>query len=145
MQSATGLRRAGWITAIGIALWAGRSLLADDDTAPAQGRVLVPKYRLGVAFAPVPAALNEQMNLKGEGLLVERVGPGGPAHKAGVKRGDILLAVGNKPIKKYADAVEWLNASDGKASLKLLRGGKTIAVAVTLEKHRKGDEKVLVP
>jgi S1-C subfamily serine protease len=70
--------------------------------------------------------------------------PGGPAHKAGIKRGDILLAVGDKPIKQYGYAVEGLNASEGKVSLKLLRGGKTITVAVTLTKH-KGDEKILVP
>ena len=113
--------------------------------AKSQGRVLVPKYRLGVSFAPVPAALNEQLDLKGEGLLIERVGPDGPAHKAGVKRGDILLAVGDKPIKKYGDAVEGLNASAGKASLKLLRGGTKITVAVTLTKHRKDDEKIFVP
>jgi C-terminal processing protease CtpA/Prc len=109
-----------------------------------QGRVLVPKYRLGAAFAPIPMALNEQLDLKGAGLLIERVGPGGPADKAGIKRGDILLAVGDKPIKQYADAVEGLNASEGKASLKLLRGGKAITVPVTLTKH-KGDEKIFVP
>ena len=116
-----------------------------NKRAKSQGRVLVPKYRLGVAFAPIPAALNEQLGLKGEGLLIQRVGPGRPAHKAGIKRGDILLAAGDKPIKQYGDAVEGLNASEGKASLKPLRGGKTITVAVTLTKHRKGDEKILVP
>ena len=181
MQYATWLRRAGWITAIVIALSAGRSLLAGDDPAadeqvptaqeatPAdeptppkeaaeskeakraknvakpQGRVLIPKYRLGAALAPVPPALNDQLDLKGEGVLIQRVAPGGPADKAGIKRDDILLAVGDKPIKKYVDLVEASNASGGKMSLKLLRGGKTIIVAVTLDKHRKGDEKIFIP
>ena len=113
--------------------------------AKSRGRVLVPIYRLGVAFAPIPATLNDQFKLKGEGLLIQRVAPGGPADKAGIKRDDILLAVGDKPFKQYGDAVEGLNASDGKASLKLLRDGKTITVTVTLTKHRKGDEKIFIP
>jgi predicted metalloprotease with PDZ domain len=113
--------------------------------AKSQGRVLIPKYRLGAALAPVPSALNEKLNLKGEGLLVERVAPGGPADKAGIKRDDILLAVGDKPIKQYADLVEGSNASGGKLLLKVLRDGKTSTVTVTLDKHRKGDEKIFVP
>jgi serine protease Do len=109
------------------------------------GRALVPKYRLGAAFASIPAALNDQFKLEGQGLLIQRVAPDGPADKAGIKPDDILLAVGDKPIKQYADAVEALNASDGRVTLKLLREGKSITVAVTLAKHRKGDEKILVP
>jgi hypothetical protein len=151
---------------------AGRALLADDDAVDEQAakeaalaeeptlpqepaepkeskrakvRVLVPKYRLGAALAPIPAALNEKLDLKGEGLLIERVAPGGPADKAGIKRHDILLAVGGKPIRQYADLVEGSNASGGKMTLKVLRGGKTSTVTVTLTKHRKGDEKILVP
>ena len=115
------------------------------NVAKPQGRVLIPKYRLGAALAPVPSALNDELDLKGEGVLIQRVAPFGPADKAGIKRDDILLAVGDKPIKKYVDLVDASNASGGKMSLKLLRGGKTIIVAVTLDKHRKGDEKDLHP
>jgi S1-C subfamily serine protease len=126
-------------------LRAGNTITAAVTPATFQGRVLVPKYRLGAAFTSIPAALNDQSKLKGEGLLIERVAPDGPAGKAGIKPDDILLAVGDKPIKQYADAIEALNASAGKATLKLLRDGKTITVAVTLDKHRKGDEKILAP
>jgi S1-C subfamily serine protease len=181
MRYATCLRRAGWITTIGIALSAGRSLPASDapaageqvltaqedvpadeptpskeateakepkrttNVANPQGKVVIPKYRLGAALAPVPPALDEQFGLKAVGVLIQRIAPGGPADKAGIKRDDILLAVGDKPIKKYGDLVEASNASGGKMSVKLLRGGKTIIVAVTLDKHRKGDEKVFIP
>ena len=96
-------------------------------------------------MAPVPPAINDQLQLKGEGMRIQRVAPGGPAEKAGIKRDDILVAVGDKPIKKYSDLVEASNASGGKMSLKLLRGGKTLIVAVTLDKHRKGDEKMFIP
>jgi S1-C subfamily serine protease len=110
-----------------------------------QGRVLVPKYRLGAALTSIPEALNDRFKLKGEGLLVQRVAPGGPADKAGIKPNDILLTAGDKPIKLYADAIEAFNASEGNAKLRLLRGGKTITVAVTLDKHRKGDEIIYIP
>jgi S1-C subfamily serine protease len=174
VQYARWLRRTGWGVAVVIALSAAwRSLVADDraavdkqgpaseEAAPAaggskeakraknvakpQGRVLIPKYRLGAALAPVPPALNNQLDLKGEGLLIQRVAPDGPAHKAGIKRDDILLTVGDKPIKKYGDLVEASNASGGKMSLKLMRGGTTVIVVVRLDKHRKGDEKMLIP
>jgi hypothetical protein len=49
-----------------------------------QGRVVIPIYRLGAALAPVDPALKDPRNLKGEGLLVQRVAPGGPADKAGI-------------------------------------------------------------
>jgi S1-C subfamily serine protease len=110
-----------------------------------RGRVVVPKYRLGAALAPVPAALDEQLNLQGAGLLIERVAIDGPAQKAGIKQHDILLAIGDQPIKQYIDMVEATNASDGKVSLTLLRDGETITVTVMLTKHRRGDEKILVP
>lgn len=126
-------------------LRAGKTNTVAVTPATFQGRVLAPKYRLGAAFTSIPAALNEQLDLKGEGLIIERVAPGGPAEKAGIKPDDILLAVGGKPIKQYADAVEALNASEGQVTLKLLRAGQTVTVAVTLTKHRKGDEKIYIP
>jgi S1-C subfamily serine protease len=61
------------------------------------------------------------------------------------KPDDILLSVDDKPIKQYAEAIEAFNASGGSVTLKMLRHGKTIIVAVTLDKHRKGDERILVP
>jgi S1-C subfamily serine protease len=155
--------------AIGILLLAGRSLpannhAADEPAPPAAdaatqtkdakqdndgeklpGRVIIPKYRLGAALAPVPKKLNDQLKLDGAGLLIDRVAPGGPAEKAGVKRNDILLAIGDRPIMRYVDLVEASNASGPKTSMKLLRDGKPITVTVTLDKHRKNDEKVRVP
>src|SRR5690349_5007589 len=106
---ASWLRRTVGLTAIGIALSVGGSLPANDQ-APADeqpppatdaaaqpkdakqakeddkppGRVIIPKYRLGASLAPVPAKLNDQLKLNGEGLLIERVAPEGPAAKAGI-------------------------------------------------------------
>ncbi len=100
-----------------------------------------PKFRLGLHLSPVSPALNEQLDLKGEGLVVEHVLPEGPADKAGIKRNDILLAVGDTPIKSIPGLLEVESASEGKElSLKLLRGGKPITVNVTPTKHEGGAE-----
>jgi hypothetical protein len=105
-----------------------------------QFKVAAPKFRLGLQLAPVSPALNDQLDLKGEGLVIEHVAPDGPADKAGIKRHDILMAVGDKPIKSIPDLLEAENASEGKEmSLKLLRGGKPVTVAVTPAKHEGGD------
>ena len=53
-----------------------------------------------------------QLDLKGEGLLVEHVGKEGAAAKAGIQVNDILLAANAKPLKKPADVEVVL--TDGK-------------------------------
>jgi predicted metalloprotease with PDZ domain len=163
MRYATWLRCAVCLAATGITLSSSHLLSADGPAPPSSakeskeakqpddgaekppGRVIIPKYRFGAALGPVPAKLNEELKLNGEGLIIDRVAPAGPAEKAGIKRGDILLAIGDRPIKKYGDSVEAANAAGPKTSIKLLRDGKPITVSITFDKHRKNDEKVFVP
>jgi hypothetical protein len=98
-------------------------------------RRYAPGYRLSVSIAPLPRALDEQLGLKGEGVLVTSVAEGGPADKAGIKPHDIVMAAGDKPIKGQGDLLEAVKAADGKElSLKLMRGGKPTTVTVTPEK-----------
>ena len=54
---------------------------------------------LGVTIQPVDADLAASMNLPAaRGAIVTSVQAGGPAEKAGVKRGDVITAVNNQPI-----------------------------------------------
>ena len=54
---------------------------------------------LGVTIQPVDADLAASMNLPAaRGAIVTGVQAGGPAEKAGVKRGDVITAVNNQPI-----------------------------------------------
>jgi hypothetical protein len=96
----------------------------------------LPKYRLDIQLSPVSKALDQQLELKGEGVVVDHVSPDGPAAKAGIKENDILLAVGDKPIKGPSGLMGTVDASEGKElSIKLLRAGKPMSVTVTPEKR----------
>ena len=82
----------------------------------------------------MPKALDAQLNLHGEGLLVEHVSKDGPAAKAGIEANDVLLAVDGMPLKEAGDLEAALN--EGKEiSLKVLRGGKPLTISVTPAKR----------
>lgn len=100
-------------------------------------------YRLGLRLAPVPRPLNEQLDLKGEGMVVARVEPDSPAAKAGFKENDVLLSAGEKSIKSPGDLSEAVAKSEGKElSLKLVRGGKPQTISATPEKAKEDVERL---
>ena len=54
---------------------------------------------LGVTIQSVTADLAQSMNLPAaRGAIVTSVAPGGPADRAGIKRGDVITAVNNQPV-----------------------------------------------
>jgi serine protease Do len=56
---------------------------------------------LGVAIQPVTPAIARAMGLpKPEGALVSDVTPGSPAEKAGLRRGDVVLAINGESINE---------------------------------------------
>jgi S1-C subfamily serine protease len=59
---------------------------------------------LGVVTAPAPlaAALRERFG-RASGLRVAEVVPGGPAARAGLRIGDLLLTAGGRPVEKAQD------------------------------------------
>ena len=67
-----------------------------------QGRVT--RGRIGVGIGEVTKEVAEALGLsKTSGALVRSVEPGGPAEKAGLEPGDILLRFDGKPIEKSTD------------------------------------------
>jgi PDZ domain len=156
MQFATRLCRAGLLgafaTTIGI-----NTALADEPEPPAaregaevrrealprvrheiMRKVLIndvaasSKYWLDMKLTGVPKALDAQLQLEGAGALVADVGTDGPAAEAGIKTHDVVMAVGDKPIKRLPDLVDEIDKSEGKeVSLKILRGGKPITLTIT--------------
>jgi hypothetical protein len=139
MISATGLRRASWLGALGILMLTAGPLPAQQPGPVVTGLYRPTKYQLDMHLAPVPKPLDEQLELKGQGVLVVRVSPEGPAAKAGVKAHDIVLAVGDTPVKGPSDLMDAVDKSEGKElSLKLMRAGKPITVAITPENRTEG-------
>lgn len=99
----------------------------------ASGRV--PRGWLGVALRPVavPDELREAAS-EATGLMVMSLSPEGPAAKAGIVPGDIVLSVDGTSARRLRSVLAQLGAdSVGKSvSLRLIRGGAVIAVEATI-------------
>jgi membrane-associated protease RseP (regulator of RpoE activity) len=93
------------------------------------------EYFIGVAINPVDDALRAQLELElpaGQGAIVNQVVSGSPAEKAGVKKYDVILELGGKPIdspQALTSQVETLQ--DKPTTLKLLRAGKLMTLRIT--------------
>jgi S1-C subfamily serine protease len=66
------------------------------------GRVRRAYLGLAMTPGPVPAAWRERLGRK-TGLLVAEVVAGGPAARAGLRQGDLLLTVAGKPVAVAQD------------------------------------------
>jgi hypothetical protein len=69
---------------------------------------------VGAEVAPLTAAIAANQGLDvSEGLLVESVAPNGPADRAGLRPGDVILAAGSIPVANTVDfELPLLRASD---------------------------------
>jgi len=91
---------------------------------------------MGVAIQEVSQSLAQSFGLdKPRGALVAAVEPGGPADKAGIKPGDVLLSVNGKAVDRSAELPPLVAAvkPGTKANFDVWRDGakRTIAVTVT--------------
>lgn len=95
----------------------------------------VPRGWLGVALRPV-AVPDELRATAGEatGLMVMSLNPQGPAAKAGIVAGDIILSVDGTSARRLRSVLAHLGSdSVGKSvSLRVIRGGAVIAVEATI-------------
>lgn len=93
---------------------------------------------LGVGLAPSAVAnrLRRSVGLpEREGLLVQAVMPSGPADSAGLEPGDLLVAVGDRPLARIDDLMEALDgvAADATLTLTVVRGVEERTVAVRFD------------
>ncbi|NWG31117.1 MAG: Do family serine endopeptidase [Rhodocyclaceae bacterium] len=93
---------------------------------------------IGVEVQDMTAELAESFGVKSEeGALIAGVMRNGPADKAGVRPGDILVSVAGKPVKDAQVMLELIAAlpPGEKARFGLLREGKPIDVEITIGKR----------
>ncbi|HTH94234.1 MAG TPA: Do family serine endopeptidase [Rhodocyclaceae bacterium] len=95
---------------------------------------------IGVEVQELTPELAESFKLPdSDGALIAGVVRGGPADKAGVKPGDILLSVEDKPVKDAQTMLEIIAAQEpGKVDqFKLRRAGQELTLSVTIGKRPK--------
>jgi serine protease Do len=93
----------------------------------------VERGRIGIAIQEVTAPLAKSFGLeKPMGGLVSTVEKGGPADKAGMKAGDVILGVNGKAIERSTEIPPLVAAikPGAKANFEVWRDGKKQAVAI---------------
>src|SRR5262249_56274764 len=104
-----------------------------EDQLVKTGKVV--RGRIGVTIQDVNAQLAESFGLdRPRGALVSSVEKDGPAAKAGLQPGDVILAVNGKPIERYGELSGAIAAMKPgtDATLDVWRGGKKISVTVKI-------------
>jgi serine protease Do len=97
------------------------------------GRVI--RGRIGVTIAPVTKEVAEAIGLGApRGALVQNVEPDGPADKAGVEAGDIIVKVDGQGVEKSGDLPRIIGSikPGSKAALQVFRRGSTKDLGVTV-------------
>ena len=94
--------------------------------AEALGRGEAPaRPQLGLALAPPRAARRMRAAVglpEREGLLVRGVEPGSPAERAGLERGDLLVAAAGRPLHGFDELLDALEAAAGTLALTVVCG-----------------------
>ncbi len=90
---------------------------------------------LGVAIQPITAAIAESLQLpEPRGALVSTVTEGGPAERAGIQVGDVIVNFDGKPIKEPGELplVVAQTPVGRKVDVAVVRAGKEVKLTVTI-------------
>src|SRR5580693_635336 len=116
--------------------------LQDRAGALARGESAQPP-KLGVAIAPnhVARRLRRAVGLpEVDGLLIRDVAQDSPAARAGITRGDLIVAAAGRPVRTPDDLFDALQATaGGTIELNLIRGTSEVTTQVTLGDHGQPD------
>jgi serine protease Do len=121
------------------------------DQLKASGRVT--RGRIGVQIGEVTKDVAESLGLaRAQGALVQRVEAGGPAEKAGLEAGDIILKYNGAAIERPSDLPRMVGATKpgAKATVNIWRKGSARDLTVTVveleaDKPKQAEEKKAKP
>jgi len=113
------------------------------DTLLEKGRI--PRGYLGIGLQPVrlPEALRQSLQRNEKtAVIVLDVDPNGPAHKAGIVIGDILVSLGGRQVAQLGDIQSQLHGEViGKpVAVKFIRGGAIQEVSILIGERLHGGE-----
>jgi serine protease Do len=103
------------------------------DQLKSSGRVV--RGRIGVGIADVTKEVAEALGLKpARGALIRSIEAGGPAERAGIEVGDIILEFNGRPINKVSDLPRLVGSTrpGTEAPLRIWRKGETRKLQVTV-------------
>ncbi|WP_457639923.1 Do family serine endopeptidase [Persephonella sp.] len=91
----------------------------------------VKRSKIGVLIQPLTPELAKHFGVK-KGVLVSQVVKDGPADKAGIKSGDIIIAVNDKPVSKVSELQKYVmrNPPGTKLKITVVRNGKKMDIYV---------------
>src|SRR6266540_3749212 len=97
-----------------------------------QGKVT--RGYLGMGIVPVTDEVKESFNLSEErGALVQTVEPGKPADKAGIKPGDVVVAIDEKTINTNRELIDYISylPVGSKVNITVIRDGQRKTLTAT--------------
>lgn len=104
------------------------------------GTLLPSSLYVGADVSPVRPQLAEYFGVtSGAGLLVESVDSNSPASRAGLRAGDVILKVGDRPMVSRGDWLKAIRNSRGSAvQLTIVRDKQQQTLAITAGPKKKG-------
>jgi serine protease Do len=120
-------------------LWRGENWPSDNGMTFAFGG-----RRIGVSTIPLTRQLADYFGIAdGKGLLVTSVTEDGPAAKAGVKAGDVIISVNGEKVEAAGDISRVINSKkDGDVTLTIVRNKSQQNIQVT---PKEGNSTIVTP
>ncbi len=113
--------------------------LPGEQQAEARETTPQPGPRIGLGLAPLSPELRAQLNVPEgvKGAVVRAVENGSPAEQAGLRPGDVIVAVGRQKVDAPASTVQAIRAAlegqDHSVALRIIRDGAPAFVAVNTD------------